>query len=702
MLTAGPSGIGMDRPLPQTSTRPLLAGLLVMVLLMCAGMGLGIYQLRYMSAALDQVVLEDDAARQTINTMLRTSRNRMLMLIEATDIADPFDRDAKLLDFEQRASRFGMAQQRLSDLSNTEAERRILNQQKAQMAELVSHLDRIVELAHQGQLVAARNRIHSLAIPAQSRMLDSLLLWVETHDAVHGQQVKALQLQQRKVVRMMVGVTLFSVLIGLLVTMWVTRWNRRIIARFTDNETQQNAALSELALLKQAMDAHSIVSVANADGNITHVNDKFCDVSGYRREELIGSNHRIVKSDFHPPEFFREMWDTISNGHIWHGEVKNRSKTGLPYWVETTIVPRLDQNGLPMQYISVRTEITNIMEMEEAVRQANIILRSNVVERTHELEQAKQQLEQELFDRVRTQDELQKSYDELAELHRELQTTQQHLMHTEKLAAVGQLAAGMAHEINNPIGFVSSNLTTLQRYQATLNHVLACYQQLDSKLDEASRSAIVATRQAADLDYLLEDSQGLLVESLDGVERIRKIIQSLRDFARVDQSEQWQWVDMSQCLDTTLKLMGDRLTQEIDIHREYSPSAQVECNPADLNQVFISLLSNALKAMQGRGSITLRCGQSGEQAWVEIEDTGVGMSERVRTHVFDPFFTTRPIGQGVGLGLSMAYGIIQKHGGAISVSSEEGIGTVFRIVLPLSQANRADSSQALNQTERAA
>ncbi len=676
---------GMERSLPKGSTRPLLAGLLTMLLLMSAGLGIGIYQLRNVAAMLDQVVQEDDEARDVINTMLRTSRHRTLILIEATNMEDAFERDEKLLEFDQLASRFRTAQQRLYEFSSTPEETAVLDQQKKLVGELIGHLERVIDLASKEDLATAQRLLLHIVVPAQSRMLDILLQWREIHDAYHGQLIAQFQKRQQRVIGIMIGVALASILVGLLVTGGVYRWNRRLIGRFVENEAHLRSTLAELGLRQQAMDAHSIVSVADATGRITHVNDKFCEISGYRRDELVGANHRIIKSDFHPPEFFHDMWDTISSGRTWQGEVRNRAKNGQHYWVESTIVPMLDEHGLPASYIAVRTEITKIMEMEEALRQANVVLESKVVERTQELEQAKQQVEQELFDRVRTQTALQASYDELKRLHRQLQDTQQNLMQSEKLAAVGQLAAGMAHEINNPIGFVASNLATLARYQETLGALLASYRQLEAGLDGDARVAIVAQRQTADLDFLLEDTPALLKESRDGMERVRRIVQDLRDFSRVDSAAQWQEVDVNHNLDTTLNLLGKQITQGISIQREYGQLSQVECSPADLNQVFMNLLNNALQAIQGKGSITLRSGQDGDQAWVEIEDTGEGIPEEVCPHIFDPFFTTRPVGQGAGLGLSTAYGIIQKHGGQISVSSQTGKGSVFRVALPLRQ-----------------
>ena len=669
---------------PKNSTRPLFAGLLVMLVLMCASTAIGIYQLRHMAATLGNVVKEGEAARNAVNTMLSVTRKRALIMTEVFGMADAFDRDEKLLEFDHLANVFSAAFQQQIVMSVTPEEKRVLARQRLLIMELVEQFDRVANLTRRDELATAENFFRSAAVPTQSQMLDTLLQWSVTHHDRHSQLVNEAKAQQQGVIRAMFGVAAISIAVGLLVARVVFRWNGRLIGRFVKNEVRLRDALAESAFRQKALDTHAIISVADVDGSIIYSNDKFCEVSGYSREELLGQNHRIVNSDLHPPEFFRALWETISSGRIWTGEIRNRAKNGQYYWVQSTIVPMLDESGLPIRYISVRTEITQLKAMEASVNEANLILKSNVLERTQELELAKSHLMQELRDRVRTQEALQSSYDELKSLHRQLQEAQQYLMQSEKLAAVGQLVAGMAHEINNPIGFIASNLATLGRYQDTLGAVLARYIQQESGMDEDTRTAMVAFRQQADLEFLLKDTQDLLAESRSGVERVRNIVRDLRDFVRVDSDGQRQRVDINHCLDTTLNLLGERFGEAVSIQREYETSNLVECNPADLNQVFVNLLNNAQQALQGKpGSIILRSGVEGEQAWVEIEDTGEGIPESILPRIFDPFYTTRPVGQGAGLGLSSAYGVVQQHGGKITVSSRVGVGSVFRVTLPI-------------------
>ena len=690
---------------PKNCTRPLFAGLLVMLALVCIGTGVGIYQLQDMATTLDRVVSEDEVAKNAVTTMVGVTRQRVLVMTSALGMEDPFERDEKLLEFDRLARVFSDAHRHQIRLSQSAEEQKVLAHQRGLIVPMIEHFEHVSDLARRGNLVAAAQVLHGEAIPVQSHMLDRLMRWTELHYERHSSLVKRTQAQQQQVIRMMFGVAAVSILVGILVAWVVFRWNRRLIKGFVDNEARLHDALAQAAFRQQALDTHSIVSVTDAQGDIIHVNNKFCEVSGYSHEELIGQNHRILKSWFHPPEFYQVIWETISSGSIWTGEIRNRAKNGEDYWVQSTIVPMLDDEGLPMRYISVRTEITQLKAMESSVREANIILQSNVLERTHELELAKHQLEAELVERVTTQDALQKSYDELTSLHRQLQEAQQYLMQSEKMAAVGQLAAGMAHEINNPIGFIASNLTTLGRYQDTLAEVIARYISLEPELDAETRTTVTAFRNQADLDFVLSDTRDLLSESRSGVERVRNIVKDLRDFARVDSEGQKQQVDVNRCLDTALHLLGERFANDVmHIKREYGAVAQVECHAGDLNQVIVNLLNNAQQALQGKpGSISLRSGIDGASTWMEIEDTGEGISDDVIPLIFNPFFTTRPVGQGAGLGLSTAYGIIQQHGGTITVTSQPGVGSVFRVTLPsypvLDATNQSAPLQA--QTELA-
>jgi len=289
--------------------------------------------------------------------------------------------------------------------------------------------------------------------------------------------------------------------------------------------------------------------------------------------------------------------------------------------------------------------------------------------------------------------------DEIAEMARaveqflddrsDLARVQVQLAQAEKLAAVGQLAAGVAHEINNPVGFVSSNLGTLKRYVDSLFEALAAYEASESALPETTRAALAGLKQRIDLAFLREDVGTLITESTQGLQRVSRIVQDLKDFSQLDKAE-LQWANLEHGLDSTLNVVANELKYKADIVKEYGGIPAVECIAAQINQVFMNLLVNAAQAIAERGSITIRTRLAGQDhVCIEVADTGCGIRPEHLKRIFDPFFTTRPVGKGTGLGLSLAYGIIQKHGGSIGVSSEPGVGTTFLITLPIHAAAAA-------------
>lgn len=276
---------------------------------------------------------------------------------------------------------------------------------------------------------------------------------------------------------------------------------------------------------------------------------------------------------------------------------------------------------------------------------------------------------------------------ELKKLVNQLEEAQAHLMQSEKMASIGQLAAGVAHEINNPIGYISSNLNTLQGYMNDVLAVLSTYEEaapLIERSPELNRR-VTEARERVDIGYLKEDLHALMDESQEGVNRVRQIVQDLKDFSHVDKAE-LRWVDLHAGLDSTLNIVNNELKYRADVVKEYGPVPMIECMPSQLNQVFMNILVNAAHALEDRGTITIRTGVEGDdQVWIEITDTGKGIAEEHLNRLFEPFFTTKPVGKGTGLGLALSYGIIEKHGGRIEVESTVGAGSTFRIRLPVSQ-----------------
>ena len=271
-----------------------------------------------------------------------------------------------------------------------------------------------------------------------------------------------------------------------------------------------------------------------------------------------------------------------------------------------------------------------------------------------------------------------------------LRAAQTRLVQSEKMAGIGQLAAGVAHEINNPVGYVMSNLGTLRDYAASLRRVLDAYEGLraatqgDPARVPGAAAAAAAAREEEDLDYLLDDMPDLLAESLEGTERVRDIVQNLKSFARADDTDRGE-VDLHECLASTLRVVWNELKYKAEVVRDYADELPpvVGC-PGQLNQVFMNLLVNAGQAIPDRGTVTVRTRHDAETGTVvvQVADTGAGIDAGTLPRLFEPFFTTKAPGKGTGLGLSISHGIVEEHGGAITVESTPGEGATFTVTLP--------------------
>jgi two-component system, NtrC family, sensor kinase len=210
---------------------------------------------------------------------------------------------------------------------------------------------------------------------------------------------------------------------------------------------------------------------------------------------------------------------------------------------------------------------------------------------------------------------------------------------------------------------------------------LATYEEKEASLVDEVVQEIRQLKKEIDADYLREDIGNLLAESLDGLDRVKRIVQDLKNFSHVDKKE-LELARLENGLDSTLNVVWNELKYKATVVKEYGDTPQIECFPSQLNQVFMNLLINAVHAIEEQGQITIRTGYDDDNVWAEVEDTGKGIAPEHLARIFDPFFTTKPVGQGTGLGLSLSYGIVNKHGGRIDVKSEVGRGSVFRVWLP--------------------
>ncbi len=350
-------------------------------------------------------------------------------------------------------------------------------------------------------------------------------------------------------------------------------------------------------------------------------------------------------------------------------KVRIVNEAGEERWFEQSAFPVLDNEGNINQVAVLLKDITEERRARKCIEQLN-----------HELEQALKGEE--------------KQNQALREALNHLRETQALLLESEKMASIGQLAAGVAHEINNPIGFISCNLGTLKTYCADLKAMLSAYREFEKEIQrcqcrspecEAFVKHLVKKWEDLDLEFILEDLTDLIEQSLEGTERIKKIVFDLKEFSHVDHAA-LKRVDINKCLESALNMVRSELKSKVEIRREYGDLPLVLCYPQSINQVFMNLLMNAVQAIEDKGVVTIttrKVKQPREGVEIKISDTGKGIEEEIIHKIFDPFFTTKPVGKGTGLGLNVAYKIIKSHHGEIRVESTPGKGTSFFVFLPL-------------------
>lgn len=364
---------------------------------------------------------------------------------------------------------------------------------------------------------------------------------------------------------------------------------RTDISALKSAEASLKSSLKEVNDIKFALDQSSIIAFTDEKGTITNVNEKFCEISQYSREELIGQNHSILNSGLHSKEFFKNLWKTIGQGEVWKGEIRNKTKDGSYYWVHTTIVPFLNANGKPYQYLSIRNDITERKKTEEVLHQQD------------------------------------------------------------KLAAVGQLAAGVAHEIRNP-------LTTMKGYTEFLQ-----------------------------MDETHEERQEYLSIILDEINRVNNIVEDFMVLAKPKAAE-LEERDIIPIIKNVVSFMEfEARKRSVKIGFEYQQDIiQIECDENRLKQVFLNFIKNGIEAMPDGGNITVRAGIINNQVQIAIKDTGVGIPQEKLKNIGEPFFTTKKNGN--GLGLMVSFKIIESHNGKVFIESELNKGTTFNIVLPAKSA----------------
>ncbi len=511
-------------------------------------------------------------------------------------------------------------------------------------------------------------------------------------------------------------------------------------ARQIVDGTSENDPLKQLTDINRALDESAIVAKTDQRGRITYVNDKFCEISKYSREELIGQDHRLINSGYHPKEFIRDLWTTIANGKTWHGELRNRAKDGSIYWVDTTIVPFLDEDRKPFQYVAIRFDITERKLAEDRIRQQAALINTAsdaifVCDLNHRIlfwnkgaeriygwpvgDVLGRNLADILYDGDRTEITeglkiVTESGDWISETKQqtrdgqtviiqrrwtlgrnvmgqpdyilmintditERKTAEEHLFRAQRMESIGTLAGGIAHDLNNILSPIMMAIDMLRL-------------------------------RAPD-----EESMKWLKIMKENAERGAELVRQVLTFARGMSGERIP-VQLKHIIKDLVGVLTQTMPKSIGVTYDVDPELwMISADPTQIHQILMNVCINARDAMPSGGKITIQArnipidenyarmnidAEPGNYVLIEVNDTGTGMSPDIVKRIFDPFFTTKDIGEGTGLGLSTALTIIKSHGGFINVYSEPGKGSRFSIYLPSAEASNEKAAKPDQQLAR--
>lgn len=384
------------------------------------------------------------------------------------------------------------------------------------------------------------------------------------------------------------------------------------------------------------------LTITDSNGIILYANNAFCENCGYSKSELLGKTHNITNSGYHDEAFWKEMYGDIRSGRFWHGIIRNRKKNGQYYWADTFILPLNDITRFD-GFLALRSDITSIMDNNEKIRE-------QLDEKSGQLENAEKLLEK-----------------------------------TDRMATLGTLVAGVAHEINNPMSYVTANTKMLQpyiTYSADLIQTIL-HADLHAADKQAAFSTIVEYIRDHKLHITSADASAILEETRYGLDRIQKILEDLKFYSHSN-SEKFELIDINQCILRIINIANNELKHRVAVHLKLGDIPKVLCIESKIQQVLLNFIINAAHAIETSGSITIKTREKhGGLVVISITDDGIGIPRENLASIFQPFFTTKPAGKGTGLGLAISADIIRAHGGMIECNSEVGVGTEFVISLPV-------------------
>ena len=460
-----------------------------------------------------------------------------------------------------------------------------------------------------------------------------------------------------------------------------TTGEKNILAVLNDlsTETDLQYQLTQThACFRATLDAISdpILSVDNRK-NIVFANEAMASLYGGSPAEVTESSCCNVIPDCKQRNQYKKTHQgipcpvemVINTGDTYSDQMHCRLGKSKKKWWDRTVFPVQRWDGRIRQVVMVMRDVTSEVTTRKQIDALNQELKKMVTQT-----QAKNE--------------------KLSKALADLKEAQCFLLQSEKMASIGQLAAGVAHEINNPVGFINSNLNSLADYIRDLKKLLKLYEEtfekagqknMDSTVLLEARGKISRFKQEIDLNFVLEDIDDLISQSLDGTDRVKKIVADLKDFSHADRPE-LEYADINRGIESTLNIVWNELKYKATVTKNYGELPPLLCYARQLNQIFMNLLVNAAQAIKSTGEITITTKAVREPApgiEVEISDTGTGIPPEIRKRVFEPFFTTKPVGKGTGLGLNVCYKIVQAHKGTIRLESEVGKGTTFTVYLPM-------------------
>lgn len=426
---------------------------------------------------------------------------------------------------------------------------------------------------------------------------------------------------------------------------------------FSEITSQRNNEIEIRKLVTSIEQSPVMVIITHTSGNVEYINPKFTQVTGYTFEEVYNRNITLIGSRKMSSKVYSDMWNVIKGGGEWQGEFTNRTKNGKLYYVSASISPIRNEANEITHYIAIQEDITN---------------------------------------KKGTEKELEKSNKKLKNAMKELQVMQKNMMVHEKMASIGQLAAGVSHEINNPLGYVISNFQILKKFPAKIEAIFNEYEKLkDSILAEdmeAVEKKLISIELMEDnrkINEYIEVANDIFQICDEGLERISSIVKELNFFARAEHNKLFEDYDLNNSIHSAFSIALNNTRHNIEVRKDLGKLPSIKALSSKIDRVILNVAVNAVQAINLKsenemGVISVRTYCCNHNVYCEIEDNGIGIKKKDINRIFDPFFTTKPVGQGIGLGLSLSHSIVvEMHKGELTIKSVYGKGTIVTIMLPI-------------------